>query len=124
MQRDSLYKRLGGYETIAALMDGLLEMLRQDPRFARFGMGKSVDSQRRVRQLNVDMICELTGGPSFYTGRDMKASHKGLGITASEWETSQNCVRQVLRKLGVGEQETNEVVDLFERFKPEIVETT
>jgi len=61
----SLYHRLGGYDVIAAFVDSLLEMLRQDPRFSRFGIGLSLDSHRRARQLNVDLICHLAGGPSF-----------------------------------------------------------
>ena len=30
-------------------------------------------------------MCQLSGGPCVYIGRDMKASHAGLGITAAEW---------------------------------------
>jgi len=119
----SLYHRLGGYDTIAAFVDNLLEMLRQDPRFSRFGIGQSLDSRRRARQLNLDLICYMAGGPSFYTGRDMKTSHAGLAITETEWEISQDCVRDVLRKLGVGEPEMNEVVALLEHYRADIVES-
>ena len=120
----SLYHRLGGYDTIASFVDHLLEMLRQDPRFSRFGIGRSLDSHRRARQLNVDLICCMAGGPSFYTGRDMKTSHAGLAITETEWEISQDCARQVLRKLGIGEPETNEVVTLLEQYRADIVESS
>jgi len=124
MQTDSLYKRLGGYDVIAAFVDRLLDALKQDPRFSRFGMGKSLDSHRRARQLNVDLICYLAGGPSFYTGRDMETSHAGLAITETEWEISLDCARQALRKLGVLEPEMNEVVALLEQFKADIVESS
>jgi hemoglobin len=98
MQTDSsLYHRLGGYDVIGAFVDSLLAMLRQDPRFSRFGMGRSLDSHRRSRQLNVDLICHLASGPSFYTGRDMKTSHAGLAITQTEWEISLECARQALK---------------------------
>lgn len=49
MQTDSsLYHRLGGYDVIVGFVDSLLEMLRQDPRFSRFGMGRSLDSRRVI----------------------------------------------------------------------------
>jgi len=124
MQKDTLYKRLGGYDVIAAFVDGLLGMLKEDQRFSRFGPYLSIDSHRRARQLNVDLISYLTGGPTFYTGRDMKTSHAGLAITETEWEVSQDYVRRVLRKLGVGEPETDEVVALFERYRADIVESS
>ncbi|MBV8551481.1 MAG: group 1 truncated hemoglobin [Acidobacteriaceae bacterium] len=125
MQTDSsLYNRLGGYDVIAAFVDNLLEMLKQDPRFSRFGMGRSLDSHRRVRQLNVDLICHRAGGPSFYTGRDMKTSHAGLAITETEWEIGIDCARLALRKLGVGERETNEVIALLEHYTGDIVESS
>jgi hemoglobin len=84
----SLYQRLGGYDVIAAVVDELFALLRADPRFSRFGMGRSIDSHQRSRQLLVDQICQLAGGPCFYIGRDMKTCHAGLGITDREADQS------------------------------------
>jgi hypothetical protein len=61
MQKDTLYKRLGGYDMIAAFVDGLLGMLKEDQRFSRFGPYLSIDSHRRARQLNVDFDQPLDG---------------------------------------------------------------
>jgi len=118
----TLYQRLGGYDVIAAVVDDLFEMLRNDSRFSRFAMGRSLDSHQRARQLLVDQICHLAGGPCFYIGRDMKTSHMGLGITEAEWETNLEYTRQALRNHNVGEHEMNEVVALFQRYKADIVE--
>src|SRR5262249_32852804 len=77
----SLYARLGGYDAIAAVADDFLGRLATDPQFQKFFVGHSQDSIRRIRQLIVDQLCQVTGGPCAYTGRDMKTAHKGLGIT-------------------------------------------
>ena len=122
MEKNSLYNRLGGYDVIAALVDNMLELLKQDRRFGRFGTGRNLDSHRRARQLSVDLICHLAGGPSFYMGRDMKISHEGLAITENEWEVSIDYARQALETLGIGTREMNEVVSLLEQFKADIVE--
>jgi len=89
----SLYRRIGGYDLIAAAIDGMLMRLRADPQFTRFAMGRSEDSHRRTRQFLVDQLCALEGGPCFYTGRDMKTSHKGLGITESDWQALMKYMR-------------------------------
>jgi hemoglobin len=75
--KDSLYKRIGGYDAIAAVVDDLFALMRADAQFARFGAGRSLDSRRRAQQLTVDQICSAAGGPCYYMGRDMQTSHAG-----------------------------------------------
>ena len=87
LAKDSLYKRLGGYDAIAAVTDDFIARLIGDPMFARFFAGFSDDSKKRLRQNLVDFLCEKTGGPCFYLGRDMKTAHAGLAITKAEWDT-------------------------------------
>ena len=82
----SLYQRMGGYDVIAAVIDDLFAILHDDPGFARFPGGRSADSAIRSRQLLVDQMCALSGGPCHYIGRDMKTSHRGLGISNAEWD--------------------------------------
>lgn len=78
-RRESLYKRLGGYDVIAGVVAGLFKRLRDDPRLARFGMGRSLNLKARVQQLTVERLCALAGGPCIYLSRDMKTSHRGRG---------------------------------------------
>jgi hemoglobin len=101
----SLYRRLGGYDAIAGIVDDLFALLRADPSFARFAFGRSTDSHLRARQLLVDQLCALSGGPCIYIGRDMKTSHAGLGITEAEWETNLHYAQQVLARHNVAPQE-------------------
>jgi hemoglobin len=96
--------------------------MRADPQFARFGEGRSVDSRRRARQLIVDQVCELAGGPCFYTGRDMKTSHTGLGITEAEWRANMRHTEAALDAHGVRDPEKAEFLAIFEGFKADIVE--
>ncbi len=101
----SLYQRLGGYDAIAAIVSDLFRRLKEDPRFARFGLGRSMDSKIRVQQLTVEQLCALAGGPCIYLGRDMKTSHHGLGITEAEWEANRAHTIEVLQQYGIGEPE-------------------
>ena len=119
----SLYKRIGGYDVIAAIIDDLFALMRADARFARFGAGRSLDSRRRAQQLTVDLICWASGGPCYYVGRDMRTSHAGLQITESEWEASLEMTRKALQNHSVGLQEQSEFLALFEQFRKDIVDT-
>jgi hemoglobin len=119
---NSLYQRMGGYDVIAAVIDDLFAILHDDPGFARFFGGRGADSVIRSRQLLVDQMCALSGGPCHYIGRDMTTSHRGLGITDAEWEANMKASDAALVKNGVGEAERAEFLALFERYRDEIVE--
>jgi hemoglobin len=118
----SLYRRLGGYDVIAAVIDDLFTSLRDDPAFSRFGSGRSLDSHARAQQLLVEQICELSGGPCRYLGRDMKTSHAGLAVSAAEWDANMRYATAALVKNGVDEAERAEFLALFERYRQDIVE--
>jgi hemoglobin len=119
----TLYRQLGGYDVIAAVIDDMFARMRADPEFARFGSGRSLDSHNRSRQLLVDQICELSGGPCVYIGRDMKTSHRGLGITAAEWTGNMTHAEAALLAHDIADGERAEFLGLFERYRNEIVES-
>jgi hemoglobin len=118
----SLYQRLGGYDAIAGIIDEMFGRLRSDPLFQRFGIGRSIDSHNRSRQLLVEQICALAGGPCIYLGRDMKTSHGGLAITNAEWEANMRHTIGSLEKFHIPQPEQQEFLELFTRYKSEIVE--
>lgn len=119
---DKLYKRLGGYDAIAAVTDDFIGRLAADKQLARFLVGLSADSQKRLRQLVVDQLCEATGGPCIYTGRPMKTSHAGLGITESDWQLTVKHLVATLDKFKVPEKEKNELLAIASSLKADIVE--
>jgi len=120
--RPSLYKRLGGYDAIAAVTDDFIGRLATDKQLARFFAGHSEDSLKKIRQHVVDQLCAATGGPCVYTGRDMKTSHKGMGITEADWNASVGHLVATLDKFKVPEREKNEVLGAVSALKKDIVE--
>jgi hemoglobin len=118
----SLYQRLGGYDALAAATDDLLARLQSDPQLGGYWKGASADNQRKARQLIVDFMSEAAGGPTYYTGRDMRLSHDGMHISASDWEVFMRHSAATLAHFGVPERETQEVLDFFSSLKGDIVE--
>ncbi|HEV8609958.1 MAG TPA: group 1 truncated hemoglobin [Thermoanaerobaculia bacterium] len=118
----SLYKRLGGYDAIAAVMDDFLAQMAQDKQLSRFLVGLSDSSKGRLRQLAVEQLCQAAGGPCVYVGRDTKTAHKGLGITGSDWDLAVKALVASLDKFKVPAAEKNELLGLVSSLKPDIVE--
>jgi hemoglobin len=121
-KKDSLYKRLGGYDAIAAVTDDFIMRLATDKQLGRFFVGASENSKKRIRQLVVDQLCEATGGPCVYIGRDMKSSHKGLGITEEDWNIGVKHLVATLNKFKVPEAEQKELAAALSGIKADIVE--
>ena len=119
---DSLYKRLGGYDAIAAVVDDFIPRLATDPSLSRFFAGASDDSKGRIRQHVVDQVCAATGGPCIYLGRPMKTVHTGLGITAADWDTAVKHFGATLAKFNVPQKEQDELVAIVGGLKADIVE--
>ena len=119
---NSLYKRLGGYDALAAVTDEFITALATDKKLGRFFVGASDNSKMRIRQLVVDQLCAATGGPCVYIGRDMKASHKGLGITEEDWNIAVKHLVDTLTKFKVPEKEQKEVAGALMGLKADIVE--
>jgi len=118
----SLYRRLGGYDAIAAFVDDLLPRLTADPQIGVYWKGKCKDSMKKHRQLVVDFLSFATGGPVDYRGLDMKTSHDGLRISDSDWNVFVKHAAATLDDLGVVEPERSDLLAAAASLKGDIVE--
>ena len=121
-QEKSLYERVGGYNALAAVVDDFIVRLVSDKQFEKFFIGQSTDSKKRIRQHILDQFCAATGGPCVYTGREMKTSHAGLGITNAEWDAAAKHLVASLDKFKVPEKEKGEILAFVTSLKKDIVE--
>ena len=60
--------------------------------------------------LDVDQVCEASGGPCKYTGRSMKAAHAGMRITDAEFNALVEDLVKSLDKFKVPAKEKNELL--------------
>ena len=120
--KKSLYERLGGYNAVAAVVDDFVGRLVADKQFERFFVGHSTDSKKRIRQHIVDQFCAAAGGPCVYTGRTMKDSHAGLGITEADWDAAAKHLVATLDKFKVGETEKKDLLAFVTSLKGDIVD--
>jgi hemoglobin len=117
----SLYKRLGGREGIRGVVDDFVAALVADPRVnARFKDLKPADVERVKTNIS-DQVCEATGGPCSYLGKDMKTAHKDMRITEAEWTAGVEDLVKALDKRGVSQKDRNELLGLLSPMKNDIV---
>jgi hemoglobin len=98
----SLYERLGGY-------DG-------------YWQHRGDDGLAREKQLLIDFLCASAGGPMYYTGRDMKLSHKGMRVSEADWQVFVGHVKATLDKFQLPAQERADVLAFIDSTKADIVE--
>jgi hemoglobin len=121
-EKKSLYTRLGGYDAIAAVVDDFVGRLVTDKKLNKFFVGHSEDSLKRIRMHVIDQLCMVAGGPCIYTGRDMKTSHHGLGITNDDWDVSVKHLVETLDKFKVPQPEKDELLAAISTLKKDIVD--
>ena len=122
MTEKTLYERLGGYDAISAVVNDLLPRLESDSRLGRFWEHRGEDGINREKQLLIDFLCANAGGPLLYTGRDNKTSHRGMGISESDWEKFTGHLNATLDKFQLPQQERSDVLGFIESTKADIVE--
>jgi hemoglobin len=119
---ETLYARLGGYDAIVAVVNDLLPRLASDPELGRFWKHRGEDGVLREKQLLIDFLCASAGGPLYYTGRDMKTSHRGMRIGEGDWRAFIGHVEATLDKFRVPAAEQAQVLAFIEGTKADIVE--
>jgi hemoglobin len=79
----SLYERLGGRPFIEAVVWDFVPRIVRDPRIGRFFANTDL-APLKVKL--IDQICEASGGPCKYTGKDMQTAHQGMRITPTDFD--------------------------------------
>ena len=114
----SLYARLGQRPGIEAVMTDFVMRAARDRRVAkRF---EKTDAKALIAKLT-DQVCEASGGPCKYTGKDMKTAHAGMKITDREWNITGGHIVAAMRAKKVPRKEQQEVMAALTPMKKDIV---
>lgn len=114
-----LYDRLGGKDGITAVVKDFIANVGADARINT--MFANSDLAALETKL-IDQICEASGGPCKYTGKSMKETHAGMGVTEAHFNALVEDLVKSLDKLGVKDPEKSELLGALGGMKGEIVE--
>lgn len=115
----SLYERLGGVDAITAVVESFVGRCAGDDRIHRKFARSDVP---RLKKMLVDQVCEATGGPCTYSGRDMRETHDGMGVTAGEFDALVEDLVTTLNEFDVRKAEQDELLALLGPMRDDIVE--
>ena len=116
--RKSLYDRLGGKPAITAVVDDFVACVAADRRINRFFANTDIPP---FKAKLVDQICEASGGPCKYTGKDMRTAHAGMGISDADFNALVEDLVATLDKFKVPEKEKSELLGALGPMKKDIV---
>lgn len=118
----TLYTRLGGNNSIKAVVDKFVEYVATDTvindKFVSTIANNRVDN---LKMQLVNQIGEASGGPEKYTGLSMKEAHKGMMITEVEFNALVADLGKALTFYNVPEKEQMELVNILAPLQPDIV---
>jgi truncated hemoglobin YjbI len=119
----TLWTRLGGEANVKKVIDDFVTKAAENPKvdFFRGGKVKNVDVPM-LKKLLVEFVSSATGGPYPYTGRSMKAVHKGMGITDAQFDASVADLKEALEKNGAKPADVKAVLAAVEGTRKDIVE--
>jgi len=120
----SLYERMGGVNSIAVLIDDIIErayvneVFKANPRIEK----AHERFPKPAYKFNATALaCMVMGGPQSYTGRSLKEAHQHLRVDEREWQELITIFRDSMNSFDVQQQEQDEVIAIIESTKGDIV---
>ena len=124
MNEKSLYDRLGGKKAIVAVVEEFVGRVAGDKRINAFFAATASDPARlkKFKGHLVDQICQASGGPCKYKGKDMKSAHMGMGVSGADFNALVEDLVGALDTFKVGQHEKDQLLGALGPMKTDIVE--
>lgn len=116
-----LYRRIGGYDAIAAVTDNFMTRIHSDTVIMAFFAGLDTTAMKHIRQMVVDQLCAASGGPCYYAGKSMKETHAMLDITEDAFNRFLGHFQATLNAFSVPSREQNELMGALLSMKADVV---
>ncbi|MFO0696268.1 MAG: group 1 truncated hemoglobin [Polyangiales bacterium] len=117
----TLYDRLGGEAAVEAAVSLFYDKVMADPSLAPYFAGLDMDAQI---QKQIAFMTMAFGGPSRYTGRDLRTAHARLvknGMGDPAFDAVATHLATTLGELGVEKILVDEVLALVEGTRGEVL---
>jgi hemoglobin len=114
----TLYEAMGGEPALRSAVEHFADLVQTDDRinftFAEADMSK-------FKKLIFEQLCNLSGGPCQYTGRDMRTSHAKLNINNAEFNSLAEDLYMALDRAGIPYRLQNKLMALLAPMQHDIV---
>jgi hemoglobin len=114
----TLYESMGGEMVLRTAVDHFADNVQTDNRI-NFTFAEADIS--KFKRLIFEQLCNLSGGPCKYTGRDMRTSHAKLKINNAEFNALAEDLYIALDQAGVPYRLQNQLMALLAPMQHQIV---
>lgn len=118
-QGEGMWQAFHGADGVARIVDELLRLNQADPRISDIFQGQDLVRLRRVLG---EHFCHLLGGGCTYTGRDMKAAHRDMGLQQADMAALVENLQAAMRKEAVPFGAQNRFLAKLAPMKRQVVE--
>jgi hemoglobin len=120
-EQRSLYEELGGEAAMEAAVERFYRKVLSDERISHFFEDVDMERQAAKQKAFLTMVC---GGPSAYTGKDMRRGHAHLvarGLNDTHFDAVAEHLGSTLRELGVARELVARVLEIAERARADVL---
>jgi hemoglobin len=119
-----LCSRLGGSDAVSVVVKSFLTRMRTDDadKLGRFWLYRGTDGVAREEQLIVDFVQAATGCARIYVGRPMAEVHRGMALSAKDWDRTVDFLGRTMDEFTVPKELQDEVAALVATTRGDIVE--
>jgi hemoglobin len=114
----TLYASMGGETVLRSAVDHFADNVQTDDRI-NFTFAEA--DMLKFKKLIFEQLCNLSGGPCKYTGRDMRTSHAKLNINNAEFNALAEDLYIALDQAGVPYRLQNKLMALLAPMQHQIV---
>ena len=117
----SLYEAIGGKNAVELASIKLYYHILEDERINKFFEG--VDTKKQALKMNA-FLTYIFGGPSLYTGRNMRAAHKDVvqrGLSDEHVDAMLENVHTVLNEMDIPRELQEQVFAKLEQHRDDVL---
>ncbi len=120
-QKGSVYEQIGGEPAMSAAVELFYRKVLSDERISHFFEDVDMERQAAKQKAFLTMVC---GGPSSYTGKDMRKGHAHLvkqGLNDTHFNAVAEHLSATLTELGVARPLVEQVLAIAESARADVL---
>lgn len=115
----SVYDNIGGAAAVDAAVDIFYRKVLRDERISHFFESTDMDAQRAKQKAFLTLAF---GGPNHYSGKDMRAAHKGMNLTETHFTAVAENLVETLQELSVAQTDIDAIVTICLSVKDDVLD--
>jgi len=116
---ESLYAAIGGQKAVDAVVRDFYQMVLYDEQLRGYFDETDMES---LRTHQMEFLSMVVGGPTDYSGTDMREAHATLDISQADFIVLVDYLEKALTQNGVSETQTAEIISAVASYEDAVLD--